>query len=116
MGNAHSDIWSFVIGICLVEYRPWLVWLLAVLSVSGGCVFRGRVYRAYVLVLGLIMLFEVQYCVAVNSVTSVSWCSVSFIGQSLRPRVGTQLFLCRGQHVLDRRSILCARRSFGFNE
>ena len=40
-GNAHSDILSFVICVCLVEFRPCLVWLLALLSISAGCVVRG---------------------------------------------------------------------------
>ena len=66
-------------------------------------------FVVYVLVLGLIILFEVEYCLAANSVTSVSWCSVSFIGQSLRLALAHGSF-CRGQHVLGRWSIHCARR------
>ena len=56
------DILSFVLGVCLVEFLA-MVWLWALLSLSVGCVFVVQL-----LVLGLLILFEVEYCLAANSV------------------------------------------------
>ena len=67
-------ILSFVIGICLVEFRPCCIYLLALLGASAGCVFRGILVG-----MCLIMSFEIEYCLTAISVTCPIYeCFVEF--------------------------------------
>ena len=77
-------------------------------------------FRGVIVVLGLLILFEVEYCLTANRsgdvFVSVSSCSVGLFGQSWFSGVGTRLVMWRGQRRLDRCSVQFARRYCCLNE